>query len=302
MPAIRSDSLWRSSPAPRIVVVPAACAAARHRIGISSIAAATSAGPEVDRRAAPTTGRGGRRSARRRRRRTVGAASRRRRVSSMSAPIAPQQVDDRASRRVHADAAQRQVGVGVDGAGDEPERGRRHVAGDALVDRLHRPPSFETDRHRSLRPSASPAQSLRRTVDPARPQHPLRVVARRDRLADRRPARRPAAPPAGSPTSPGRSGPACPAIDRGAGWRPTTVSGGRESSPSGVERRAHRAKWVDDTGDRTAVATNRRRRGRSGTAGRRGSRRTAGGSSRSCRSRGRPPARASPSTPGETTR
>ena len=44
-PAIRSDSLWRSSPAPRIVVVPPASAAARHRTGISSIAAATSAGP-----------------------------------------------------------------------------------------------------------------------------------------------------------------------------------------------------------------------------------------------------------------
>ncbi len=49
MPAIRSDSLWRSSPAPRIVVVPRAWVAARHRIGISSIAAATSAGADVDR-------------------------------------------------------------------------------------------------------------------------------------------------------------------------------------------------------------------------------------------------------------
>ena len=45
IPASRSDSLWRSSPAPRIVVVPRACVAARQRIGISSIAAATSAGP-----------------------------------------------------------------------------------------------------------------------------------------------------------------------------------------------------------------------------------------------------------------
>ena len=45
VPAIRSDALWRSSPAPRMVVVPSAQAAARHRIGISSIAAATSSGP-----------------------------------------------------------------------------------------------------------------------------------------------------------------------------------------------------------------------------------------------------------------
>src|SRR6266536_2564401 len=44
IPASRSDSLWRSSPAPRMTVVPRAWVAARQRIGISSMAAATSAG------------------------------------------------------------------------------------------------------------------------------------------------------------------------------------------------------------------------------------------------------------------
>ena len=44
MPAIRSDSLCRSSPAPRMRVVPVATAAASARIGISSMAAATSVG------------------------------------------------------------------------------------------------------------------------------------------------------------------------------------------------------------------------------------------------------------------
>src|ERR1035437_887836 len=34
-PAMRSDSLWRNSPAPRIVVLPRAWVAARQRIGIS---------------------------------------------------------------------------------------------------------------------------------------------------------------------------------------------------------------------------------------------------------------------------
>ena len=49
IPAIRSDSLWRSSPAPRIVGgARRARAAARHRTGISSMAAATSDGSEVD--------------------------------------------------------------------------------------------------------------------------------------------------------------------------------------------------------------------------------------------------------------
>src|SRR5450759_3050944 len=42
IPAMRSDSLLRNSPAPRIVVLPRAWVAARQRIGISSIAAATS--------------------------------------------------------------------------------------------------------------------------------------------------------------------------------------------------------------------------------------------------------------------
>ena len=74
-PAIRSDSLWRSSPAPRIVVVPSATAAARHRIGISSMAAATSAGDEVDAVQRRTSGPSGRPAARRRRRPVAGRGS-----------------------------------------------------------------------------------------------------------------------------------------------------------------------------------------------------------------------------------
>jgi hypothetical protein len=81
-PASRSLSLWRSSPAPRMRVVPFAQIAARQRMGISSMAAATSAA-EI-----PT--------ARSRLERTVSSASgspspaqaRSTGRSSMSAPIA----------------------------------------------------------------------------------------------------------------------------------------------------------------------------------------------------------------------
>ena len=63
-----------------------------------------------------------------------------------------QEVDDRAPRRVDADVAERQLGVGMDRAGDQPEGGRRHVGRDALIDRLHRRPSFHRPRDAAVRP------------------------------------------------------------------------------------------------------------------------------------------------------
>ena len=138
MPAIRSDSLWRSSPAPRMVVVPRARLAARHRTGISSMASATSAGEtSIARSSAERTVRSASGSP------TSGSPASPTGRSSMSAPIARSR--SMTPRRVGLtpDVAEGQLGIGMDRAGDEPERGRRDVARHPLVDRLHRQPSFE---------------------------------------------------------------------------------------------------------------------------------------------------------------
>ena len=248
VPAIRSDSLWRSSPAPRMTVVPEACEAARQRIGISSMAAATSAGA--------------RSIARRSLERTVMSATgsptpasptpwRAARVDRPLLDVGahrPKDVDDGPSRRVDADAAQRQLGVRVDGRGDEPERGRRNVARNPLAHRTHRNPSFETDRHRP----PDPADALGHDRDAPRPQHPLRMVAGRDRLANRRPSLR------SQPREQDRR------LDLGARHgrrdvhrlqRGATDHGHRREGVvrSGVEHRTHRAQRFDDTSDRSAT-------------------------------------------------
>ena len=157
MPAIRSDSLWRSSPAPRITVVPSAAAAARQRTGISSIAAATSAGPSSMARSVGRADDAGRPSARRRRRRRPRGHPRS--LVDVGAHR-PQDVDDRAARRVDADVADGQLGVGMDGARDEPERRRRDVARDPLIHRSHRHPSS------TVQATRRPAPSTRSTGTP----------------------------------------------------------------------------------------------------------------------------------------
>ena len=176
MPATRSDSLCRSSPAPRIVVVPRARVAARHRTGISSMAAATSVGP--------------RSMARNSEERTTRSAIGSPRSSSASmVGVGPlldvrahraQEVDDRAPGRVDTDVAERELGIGMDGPGDEPERGRRDVGRHVLIDRLHRRPSF----HRQGDALVARCPLDR---DATCPQHALRVVARRDPFPDGRP-------------------------------------------------------------------------------------------------------------------
>ena len=162
----------------------------------------------------------------------------------------PEEVNDRPACRVHADVAEGQVRVGVDRAGDEPEGGRRHVARDVLVDRRHHPPSFETDRHRSVPPfGIGRCQSLRRDLDAPRPQHPLRVIARRNGLPDRCPALGPERRQENRRLHLGTRD-RRPPIDRVE--RLATDDGQRWEGVvgSGEESRAHRAKWFDDTGDR----------------------------------------------------
>ena len=203
--------------------------AARQRIGISSMAAATSAGP---RSIAAELGRAddevGERLA------DAVVAGRRRRPTGVLLDVGAhraQEVDDRPARRVDADVAQRQLGVGMDRAGDQPEGGRRDVARDPLVDRLHRRPSFDRPGHRARRldPSRSTGTPRARSI---------RSVWSRVATASRTVvARRPAARPAGSPTSPGRSAPASRSRSAGAGCgRPRSAEGGSRSVGRGAPR------------------------------------------------------------------
>ncbi len=244
IPAIRSDSLWRSSPAPRIVVRPRAWVAARHRIGISSIAAATSAGEtSIASRRARAHGQVGDGLA--------DAVVRARRPAVRHRLVDPgahpaEQVEDRPAGRVRADPAQGQLGVRVDRPGDQPERGRGHVRRDPLSDRSHAYPSLDTPGR-----SRPALDRLVRHRHPARPEHPLGVIARRDRLADGRPAVGPqprqqdrrlhlGARDDGRHVDRPKRG----AADHGQ-WRKGIV-------PARMEHGAHRAQRFDDTSHRTA--------------------------------------------------
>ena len=243
IPAIRSDSLWRSSPAPRMTVVPGR---GRRRRG-------TGPGSRRWRRPRrPDRGRSPRSVDERTTRSASGSPTPssgsvvRDGRSSMSRAHRAQDVDDRAAGRVDADVAQGQLGVGMDGAGDQPEGRRRDVARDPLVDRVHRHPSLH-------RPGDRPVRRVRPLDRHApRPEHPLRVVARRDRLADRRPPVRP------KPGQQDRRLHLCARHRRrvvDGPERGTTDHGqGREGVvPSGLEHRAHRAQRFDDTSHRTAA-------------------------------------------------
>ena len=242
IPAIRSDSLWRSSPAPRMTVVPAAGVAARQRTGISSIAAATSAGPRSTARSS-TSGRRGRRAARRRRRR---ARRRGRALLDVGAHRA-QDVDDGAPGRVDPDVAERQLGV-RDGSRRRPARRRPPRRRPGPARRPPAPPPLLRTVHGD--PPVGRVLALDRHA--ARPQHPLRVVARGDRFADRRPPLGP------QPRQQDRRLDLCARHRRREVDRPergvADHGQGREGVvPSGVEHRAHRAQWFDDTSDRTAA-------------------------------------------------
>ena len=195
IPAIRSDSLWRSSPAPRIVVVPRAW---RPR----------GTGPGSRRSPRPRR-RGDRSMARSADDRTTRSASR----LADARPSRPspalldvgahraQEVDDRPARRVHADVAQRQLGVGMDrrrrrARTPPPTRRPGPVSSIAAP-----PPSF----HRP--PTAAVRRPVRSTGTPR--ARSIRSVWSRVATASRTVVRpRPRAPPAGSPTSPAPSAPA----------------------------------------------------------------------------------------------
>ncbi len=201
--------------------------------------------PEVDavqlgasaRRGRPAARRRPRRSARRPRRRRIGC-------SSMSAPIRRRM--SMTARRVGLTPTARSIefGVRMDRPGDQPEGGRRHVAGHPLIPRLHRRPSL-------YRPDGLAVGSvLALDRDAAGAEHPFRVVACRDPFADRRPPLRPEPRQQDRRLHLGRwhgcrvvDGPERGVADHGQGREGVVVSR--------VERRAHPTQRFDDTSDRS---------------------------------------------------
>ena len=193
MPAMRSDSLLRSSPAPRIVVWPRACVAARHRIGISSMAAATSAGPRsiarssLDRTVRSASG-------------SPDLAGRPRPPASRTAALvdsgahSDQDVDGGPAGRVYTYAAQGQLGIGMDRPGDEPEGGRRGICRDALVEGRKPRSALQRPGHRSASRLVSPTRAgpRRRASAASAPCGPAWQPASRTvvRPSARRPASR----------------------------------------------------------------------------------------------------------------
>ena len=186
IPAIRSDSLWRSSPAPRIVVRPRAWPRPGRAPGSRRSPRPPRPAPSVDRLE------GADRTARSASGSPTPSSRPPSASSSIPAPIRAQELDDRPPGRVHADPAQRQLGVRVDRGGDQPERGRGHIAWDPLVDRRHRtppstvqaapaPPSSPSRRPPARRAPAASARCGRGSRPPRGPS---------SRPSARRPARR----------------------------------------------------------------------------------------------------------------
>ncbi len=292
MPAIRSDSLSRSSPAPRIQVVPSACWPRRQRTGISSIAAATSAGPRsIARSSEERTTQVGDRLADA----VVGGVRGRRSAARRSTRPSPQQVDDRPPGRV--DARRRGASARRPG-GWRPRRARRRP-------RTRRPGPAR----RPLAPFATPS-TLQATARAAVARPP--PVARPARLARAASARCGRASPTASRTvvrpSARRAasriadftwalGTGVVQLDRAERRAADHRQRWQRIAVAGVELGAHRAQWLDDTGHRTASQRRVAVQDGGHRAAPASSRRGVAGSSRSCRNRAAPPAGRRPSRP-----
>ena len=105
----------------------------------------------------------------------------RRSRSSIVGAHAPQDVDDGTPRRVRAHPVEAELGVGVDRPGDQPEGRARRVGRDGLVDRGGQDAGR---RARTVWAPSGPVVSV--DGDAAGAEHPLGVVAGRDRLGHRR--------------------------------------------------------------------------------------------------------------------
>ena len=257
IPAIRSDSLWRSSPAPLIRCVPRAWprrgtgpgsrrSRRRRRPGRARCLQMAAADGQVGDRLADV---GGARAAPVAMSPVAPTAR-----SSISAPIAPQEVDDRAARGIDADIVERQLGVGMVAPATSQKAAAETSPGTRSSTACTRPPpSRLTDdpaggpdpsrrtsmpRARSMRSVWSRVATDSRTVGPSVGPQPgqqdrrLDLSARHRRRDIDRPERGMA--------------------DHGE-WREGVVA-------AGVNHGAHGAQWADDTGHRTAAQRRRRRR------------------------------------------
>ena len=194
IPAIRSDSLWRSSPAPRIVVVPLARVAAeaqdrdlvdrRGHVRRTEVDRPCSSDDRTTRSASgsPTSSAG------------RGAPSTATGRSSMSAPMRAQEVDDGAPRRVDADARAGSARR-PDGSRRRPARRRPRTRRPGRARRSPAPP-------RLLASSRPPGRRRRRRARPARRAPAASVPCGRVWRSAPGPSSdpRPGGPPAGSPT------------------------------------------------------------------------------------------------------
>ena len=193
VPAIRSDSLCRSSPAPRIIVVPRTPAS---RPGRGSGSRRSRRPPRPDRGRSPgarSNGPRGRPSARRRR--SPASTPRPCRPLLDVGAHRPEDVDDGPSRRIDADAAERQLGVRMDRRRRRARtRPPRHRPGPARSPLPREPPPS--------RLTATPRPAPSSSVGPATPRaRSIRSVWSRVATASRTVVRPPpGARRAGSPT------------------------------------------------------------------------------------------------------
>ena len=246
MPAIRSDSLARSSPAPRIVVVPRGLGRGQAQdrdlvdrlghLGRGDVdrpelrssgrcrsASGSPASRSRSRPARPATGRSSMRRPSARSRsmiaRRVGLTPTPARASSASGWIAP---------------------------ATSQKRGGRRIRGHGLADRPHcRPPS-------TLTATPPPASSVPAHAHAPRPEHPLGVIAGGDRLAHRRHAVRPQPGQQDGRLhlGAGHGRPMVDGLERGVadhGHRQEGVASAR------MDLGAHRAQRLDDTSEGSAA-------------------------------------------------
>ena len=211
----RSDSLRRSSSAPRTIVVPSAKAPSSATSGSSSIASGTSSGStSVPRSRAERTTRSA----------TGSPPASRARSTSTSPPIRSSTRRKPGPGRVHAHSAQPHLRAGDERRRGDEERCRGEVPRDVHLAQLQP----------ALRADGDAAVLGRRTPTPALAQHDLGVVARRESAPPRSSRRPPAARPAARTTSPARSRPAARTRCRARSDPSTTIGGSPPSRQSTV--------------------------------------------------------------------
>ena len=290
MPATRSDSLCRSSPGP---ADRSWCRTPRRRPGTGP---GSRRSPPPRRRRTRSTARSGADRTTRSARGSPSGPAARRGVSSMAAPMRRRM--SMMARRVGfvLTPSRRSSASGWIERGDQPERRAGRVGGDGLVEAAAPGRAVEGDGVRAVRSDRSP------TATPAGAQHPLGVVAGRDRLGHAS-----SSPSAASAAS--RIADLTWALGTAVRWSmarrraaPVIASGSRVPPSPARDPRAHRAQRLRDPRHRAPPERGVAVEDRGQRRARRGARRAGGRSSRSCRSRAPASGSVSASPPGDTTR